>query len=98
MRWMLYSDRFLCCDVLCLGSLWGVEMSEGFRPGLRWARYKKSDEQTVDFAWCIIRISGNSPFFESEIEYFGPGKKPFEDYIYNPENWEWGAYIEEPES
>ena len=71
-------------------------MTTEFKPGLRWARFKKHTFNKSRYNWCIVQITGHAPFFENEIVHETDGVSAGYDCITNPEEWEWGPEIEIP--
>ena len=68
------------------------------KPGLQWARHKKSFSKDQWSRWVVVEITGKFPFLNAEI-VFDPGgtesTMPFE----RPENsdvWQYGPELDIP--
>lgn len=65
------------------------------KPGLRWAREKRSYLAGTESAWCIVELTGKFPFLNAEIIYETNGPVSSGN-LGDPEKWQFGPEIEIP--
>lgn len=75
------------------------------KPGFYWARLQAIDldglentYETEENSWCIVEVTGVSPFLRGEVVYAGDGILPPVTTIYSPEEWEWEVRIPAPKT